>query len=71
MTMKVKKLIFIKYYWGCSTNSKFTISETLAHMVVPGLRTGVWKLGLLTVLVIERVKVARLPDSELWSERFA
>ena len=37
----------------------------------PWLRTGAWKLGLLTVLVIERVKAARLPDSELWSERFA
>ena len=71
MTMKAKKLIFIKPCWGCSTDSKFTISETLAHMVAPGLRTGVWKLGLLTVLVIERVKVARLPDSQLWPERFA
>ena len=71
MTMKAKKLIFIKCCWGCSTDSKFTISETLAHMVAPGLRTGVWKLGLLTVLVIERVKVARLHDSELWPERFA
>ena len=56
---------------GYSWITKFIISETLAHMVAPGLRTGVWKLGLLTVLVIERVKVARLPDSELWSERFA
>ena len=71
MTMQVKKYIFIKGCWGCSTDSKITISETLAHMVVPGLRTGVWKLDLLTVLVIERVKVARLPDSELWQERFA
>ena len=69
--MKAKKLIFIKCGWGCSTEFKFTISETLYHMVAPGVRTGVWKLGLLTVLVIERVKVARLPDSELWPERFA
>ena len=69
--MKAKKLIFIKCGWGCSTDSKFTISETLDHMVAPWLRTGVWKLGLLTVLVIERVKVARLPDSELWPEMFA
>ena len=29
-------------------------------MVAPWLRTGVWKLGLLTVLVKERVKVVRL-----------
>ena len=35
-------------------------------MVAPWLRTGVWKLGLLTVLVKERIKVARLHDSELW-----
>ena len=69
--MKAKKLIFIKCGWGCSTEFKFTISETLDHMVAPGVRTGVWKLGLLTVLVIERVKVARLHDSELWPERFA
>ena len=40
-------------------------------MVAPWLRTGAWKLGLLTVLVIERVQVARLTDSELWPERFA
>ena len=69
--MKVKKLIYIKYCRGCSTDSKFTISETLAHMVAPKLRAGVWKLGEMTVLVIERVKVARLPDSDLWPERIA
>ena len=40
-------------------------------MVAPKLRAGVWKLGEMTVLLIERVKVARLYDSELWSERFA
>ena len=40
-------------------------------MVAPKLRAGVWKLGQMTVLVIERVKVARLPDSDLWPERFA
>ena len=56
---------------GYSRITKFTISKRLAHMVAPWMRTGVWKLGLLTVLVIERVKVARLHDSELWSERFA
>ena len=71
MTMKAKKLIFIKCCWGCSTDSKFTISETLAHMVAPWLRTGGWKLGLLTVLLIERVKVARLHDSELLPRSFA
>ena len=50
---------------GYSRITKFTISKRLAHMVAPWMRTGVWKLGLLTVLVIERVKVAWLPDSDL------
>ena len=40
-------------------------------MVAPGQRTGVWKLGLLRVLVIERVKVARLRDSQLQPRSFA
>ena len=35
MTMKAKKLIFIKCCWGCSTDSKFIISETLAHIGEP------------------------------------
>ena len=43
-------------------------------MVAPGQRTGVWKFGLPRVLVIGligRVKVARLPNLELWQDRFA
>ena len=36
MTRNGKKLIFIKCCWGSSTDSKFTISETLLHMVALG-----------------------------------
>ena len=39
-------------WWsGYSRITKFIISERLDHMVAPWLRTGVWKLGFLTVLV--------------------
>ena len=60
--MRERSKIFEIMIWqsGYSRISKFIISEILAHMVGPWQRSGIWKLGLLTVLVKERVKVVRL-----------
>ena len=63
---------------ACSGITKFIISETLAYLMALWLRNCVWKLGLLTVKVIQRVKLwnwsfdsAQACASSFWISRVA